>query len=85
MSWLTAPIYKPGDAEADLAAHILGSGKSSRLYKKLVYEDQIAQSVHASNQGLMLGSIFTIEVTAKPGVKLEQLEKNCKRSSGCLP
>src|SRR6266849_4163028 len=38
MAWLTSPIYKPGDAEADLAATILGGGKSSRLYKKLVYE-----------------------------------------------
>jgi zinc protease len=75
MSWLTAPIFKPGDAEADLAAHILGGGKSSRLYKKLVYEKQIAQSVHASNSGLILGSVFSIEVTAKPGVKLEELEK----------
>src|SRR5436305_1779206 len=37
MGWLTSPIFKPGDAEADLAATILGGGKSSRLYKKLVY------------------------------------------------
>src|SRR5229473_2214172 len=41
MAWLTSPIFKPGDAEADLAATILGGGKSSRLYKKLVYEKQI--------------------------------------------
>jgi len=40
MAWLTSPIYKPGDAEADLGATILGGGKSSRLYKKLVYENR---------------------------------------------
>ena len=38
MAWLTSPIYKPGDAEADIAATALGGGRSSRLYKKLVYE-----------------------------------------------
>ncbi len=41
IAWLTSPIFKPGDAEADLAATILGGGKSSRLYKKLVYEKAI--------------------------------------------
>ncbi len=33
MAWITPPIFKPGDAEADLAAGILGQGKSSRLYR----------------------------------------------------
>ncbi len=74
MGWITAPIYKPGDAEADLLAQILGGGKSSRLYKKLVYEKQIAQSVSVSENSLMLGSMFEITATAKPGVKPEQLE-----------
>ena len=75
MSWLTPTIFKPGDAEGDLASHILGGGKSSRLYKKLVYDRQIAQDVSVGNQNLLLGSVFTIQVTAKPGVKLEDLEK----------
>ena len=47
MAWLTSPIFKPGDADADIAATILGGGRSSRLYKKLVYEKQIAQNVIA--------------------------------------
>jgi zinc protease len=75
MGWLTDPIYKPGDAEADLLARIIGGGKSSRLYKKLVYEKQIAQDVFVSNQSLILGSVFEVVATAKPGVKLEELEK----------
>ncbi len=75
ISWITAPIYKAGNAEADLIARILGGGKSGRLYKKLVYEDQIAQDVSVENYPLMLGSVFTIKATAKPGVKLEELEK----------
>ncbi|MEJ7712805.1 MAG: insulinase family protein [Pyrinomonadaceae bacterium] len=75
MAWISDPIYKPGDAEADLLAKLLGGGKSSRLYKKLVYDKQIAQDVIAQQQSLILGSIFNIEATAKPGVKLEDLEK----------
>ena len=70
MAWLTDPIYKPGDADADLLAGILGGGKSSRLYKKLVYEKQIAQDVSAQQESLILGSVFYIQATAKPGVKL---------------
>src|SRR5436190_664650 len=75
MAWLTSPIFKPGDAEADLVATILGGGKSSRLYKKLVYEKQIAQDVTVNQQSLILGSVFEVQVTAKAGVKLEDLEK----------
>jgi zinc protease len=75
IAWLTSPIFKPGDAEADLAATILGGGKSSRLYKKLVYEKQIAQDVSANQQSLILGSVFEVQVTAKAGVKPEDLEK----------
>ena len=47
MAWLTSPIFKPGDADADITANILGGGRSSRLYQKLVYEKQIAQDVAA--------------------------------------
>lgn len=75
MGWLTPPSFKPGDAECDLFAQILASGKSSRLYKSLVYEKEIAQDVTASLQGTQLGSIFELEATAKPNVKLEDLEK----------
>ena len=75
MAWITSPIFKPGDADADIAASVLGGGKSSRLYKTLVYEKQIAQDVSAQQQSLMLGSVFQIEATARPGHTAEELEK----------
>src|SRR6266550_4509561 len=74
-AWRSSPIFKPGDAEADLAATILGGGRSSRLYKKLVYEKQIAQDVGVNQQSLILGSVFEVQATAKAGVKPEDLEK----------
>jgi zinc protease len=75
MAWVTDPIYTQADAECDIAARILGGGKSSRLYKSLVYEKRIAQDVIAQQYSLSLGSIFTVEATGKPGVRPEDLEK----------
>jgi zinc protease len=75
MAWLTSPIFKPGDADADIAANALGGGRSSRLYKALVYDKQIAQDVSVSQYSLMLGSVFQIEATARPGHTAEEIEK----------
>src|SRR5688572_23236821 len=75
MAWITPAFFKPGDAEADVTATILGGGRSSRLYKKLVYERQIAQNVTAYQYSLSLGSTFQIEATARPGHTVEELEK----------
>src|SRR5206468_4875946 len=61
--------------EADLAGQILGGGKSSRLYKKLVYEQQIAQDISAAQYSLLLGSVFTITATARTGHKAAELEQ----------
>ncbi len=74
MAWITDKILTQTDAECDLVAKILGGGKSSRLYRNLVYEKQIAQDVVAHQYSLTLGSIFAIEATCKPGIKPERLE-----------
>jgi zinc protease len=74
MAWLTPPFFKEGDADADIASSILGQGRVSRLYKKLEYEKQIAQNVTAYQYSTMLGSIFGIEATARPGHTLQELE-----------
>ena len=75
MTWLTSPIFAPGDAEADIAAMVLGGGRSSRLYKKLVHELQIAQDVNVIQQSLILGSQFQITVTARSGHTLDEIER----------
>ncbi len=75
MAWLTSPIFAPGDADADIAAMVLGGGRASRLYKKLVYELQIAQDVNVVQQSLILGSQFQITVTARPGHTLDEIER----------
>ena len=84
MAWITPPFFKPGDADADIAATVLGGGKSSRLYKSLVYDKQIAQTVSAQQYSLMLGSVFTIEATARPGHTAEEIEKAIDEELGKL-
>jgi len=59
----------------DMASSILAEGKSSRLYKRLVYEDQIATDVTAFTWERQLGSLFVVWATATPGGDLAQVER----------
>ena len=73
-AWHTPAHFQSGDAEFDLLASILSDGKTSRLYQSLVYERQIAQDVMAYQASQELGSIFEIQVTAREGHTLPELE-----------
>ncbi len=59
----------------DLVSDVLAMGKVSRLYKRLVYDDQIATEVTASYDGGEISSQFVVSATAKPGVDLSIVEK----------
>jgi zinc protease len=75
MCWLTPQIYAPGDAELDIAGRVLAGGKNSRLYKRLVYDLQIAQNVNAYQSSSELTSEFCIIATARSGHGLSELEQ----------
>jgi zinc protease len=75
MAFPSPAHFQPGDAELDLFASILSSGKSSRLYKSLVYEKALAQSVSATQDSSTLSSVFTVEVLVRPGVSPDVVEK----------
>ena len=75
MTFHAPPKLAPGDADLDLFAAILATGKSSRLYQALVYDQPLAQSVGATQSSSDLASAFTIEVVARDGVSLDELEK----------
>ena len=71
-------IPQSGTAEADylnLASDVLSAGKTSRLYKRLVYEDQIATDVFAYVSLREIGGQFFIRATARPGQDLAEVEK----------
>jgi zinc protease len=74
MCWLSPAIFTPGDAELDVAASALAGGKNSRLYKRLVYDMQIAQDVSAFQSSAELSSEFCIISTARSGHSLSELE-----------
>jgi zinc protease len=75
MAFHSPARFEPGDAELDLLGSILSSGKTSRLYKSLVYEKALAQSVTASQDSSSLSSVFTIEILVRPGVSADTVEK----------
>jgi zinc protease len=58
-----------------LASSILSDGKTSRLYKRLVYDDQIATAVNTFVDRREIGGLFWIQADAKPGVELSLVEK----------
>jgi zinc protease len=74
MVWHTVPQYTPDEASLDTLATVLGGGKSSRLYRSLVYDRQIAQDVSVRNNSQELAGTFNITATAKPGKTLAELE-----------
>ncbi|HZU82165.1 MAG TPA: pitrilysin family protein, partial [Polyangiaceae bacterium] len=73
VAWITPAYFAPGDADLDLLARVLAATKTSRLYKRLVYDDQIAQDVSAYQDSRQLASEFEIVATAKPGHAPEEL------------
>jgi zinc protease len=66
-SWRTVKAFHEDDAALDLLAYVLAGDKNSRLYKRLVYDMQVAQDVSAFNNGQRLDGSFQIIVTPKPG------------------
>jgi len=75
LAWLTPPALSPADAALDLVADVLAGGKNSRLYKRLVYDLRIAQSVSAYQNSQSLSSYFLVTATPQPGHTPEELQK----------
>ena len=74
--WQSAKAFAPDDAALQLMATVLGQGKTSRLYQRLVYELQVAQDVVAFQNAGRFDGQFRIVVTPKPGqtpAKMAQL------------
>ncbi len=71
-------IPQDGDHDTrllELASDVLSSDKGSRLYKRLVYQEQIATDVTAFAWGQEVAGQFVIMVTAKQGQDLGRIEK----------
>ncbi|MEQ1912368.1 MAG: pitrilysin family protein [Vicinamibacterales bacterium] len=75
IGWLTPASLAPGDAALDMVADVLAGGKNSRLYKRLVFDMQIAQNVSAFQVSQALSSHFVIRATPQPGHTVDELQK----------
>ena len=65
-AWHSVPLFSPDDAALDVLAYVLAGDKNARLYKRLVYDMQVAQDVSAfQNSGKLAGSFWVI-ITPKP-------------------
>ncbi|MBT6178952.1 MAG: insulinase family protein [Deltaproteobacteria bacterium] len=74
-TWQSAPFLQTGDADLDVLSLILSNGKTSRLYKRLVYDDRIAKDVYAAQYSSQLGSTYRIVATAAPGKDIADVQK----------
>jgi len=75
IAWHTPRHFAPGDAALDVVADVLAGGRNSRLYKRLVYDMQVAQDVSAFQVSQSLSSYFQIEATPQPGHTVDELLK----------
>jgi zinc protease len=74
LAWHSPRMFAAGDAELDLVADLLASGKTSRLYRHLVYERRVATEVAAFQQSREVAGFFQVVATAAPGHTLDEIE-----------
>jgi zinc protease len=74
MSWLSPAMFGPEDADLDLAADLLANGKTSRLYRRLVFEERVATDVSSGQNSREIAGFFQITATAAPGHTLGEIE-----------
>jgi len=75
LAWLTPAMYAEGDADLDLATDLLANGKTSRLYKRLVYDERIATDVSATQNSREMSSFVQLSATAAPGHTLAEIDR----------
>jgi zinc protease len=75
LAWLTPAMFADDDAELDLATDLLANGKTSRLYRRLVFDERLATDVSASQNSREMAGYAQITATAAPGHTLAELER----------
>ncbi len=84
IGFLTPAIYTPGDKDIDVDVEALTGGRAGRLTQVPVNQTQVAQTVRCGNDSEKLTGILQCQITAKPGVKLEDLEATFWKEIGKL-
>ena len=84
MAWHTPAMFAPGDAEMDLATDILANGRTSRLYRTLVFERRLALDVAAYQASREIGSFAMIVATVAPGRSVAEVDAVIREAVGEL-
>jgi zinc protease len=74
LAWHSPAMFAADDAEMDLLGDLLANGKTSRLYKTLVYDLRIALDVSGYQSSREIGSFFLLVATAAPGHTLTEIQ-----------
>jgi zinc protease len=82
LAWHSPAMFAPGDAELDLAADVLASGKASRLYRRLVFDRRVALDVAAYQSSRELSGVFQVVATAAPGHTLAEIDDVIRETIG---
>jgi zinc protease len=82
LAWHSPAMFAAGDAEMDLLGDLLANGKTSRLYKTLVYELRIALDVSGYQSSREIGSFFLLVATAAPGHTLSEIASRIDEEIG---
>ena len=74
MTWPTIPAFSDEQPALDILAAILGDGRSSRMYRSLVYERRSARDVNVFHHDQEIAGEFIMQATANPDHSLDELE-----------
>ncbi len=80
MAWHTPAMFHDDDAAMDIAADVLANGKTSRLYRALVYDARLAADVSALQASREMSSVFHVSATAAPGRSLSEMAAVIERT-----
>ncbi len=77
LCWPSTPQFHDDDAPLVLLADILARGRSSRLYRLLVVDKQIAGDVSVAQSSRELAGTFAITVELRPGRSISEARDAC--------
>ena len=76
MIWHSVPLYAEDGAVLDVLGTVLSTGKNSRMFKSMIFDNPIAQDAMAVQYSREIAGSFEIIVTAKPGIGLHEIENS---------
>jgi zinc protease len=74
LAWISPALFAPDDAALDMVADLVGNGRTSRLYRRLVHDRRVAVELAAAQGSRELDGLFQIVASAAPGHSLDEVE-----------